>query len=478
MENATANNALLEAMACGLPVIAERVGGIPEYVNDRCARLVAPGDSQSAARAILELHRAHDLTFAMSQAARLRAEELDWTHVADQTRGVYESILNGKSGFDSNLIKVPRDVAACRSPSRLTVGPERRVRADSAKGELDCIRQIQMPSSTSQSPLFSVVIPTYGRLDLLRHALESVCAQRFQDFEVIVVDDGSTDDLSGLIQDFQHRVTFVRQENRGPGAARNRGAAEAKGEYLAFLDSDDLWFPWTLAEFAQLIQEHHWPAILGGRLIEFSDVAELSDIHQDTSQSRSYADYFASSNICASVGAGTVVVRREEFLKADGFRPGLVNAEDHDLMLRMGTVAGFVQVVTPVTVAWRRHADSLTANLQRTYEGSDYLVAQERRRAYPGGPERLRARHRILLRHLRATAVGCVRHGLKREAWKLYWETYRWNLALGRFRFLLGFPLIAVSTTAHRALVPRKGTRATGDTETDAQTRIRRRVET
>ena len=100
VENATATNALLEAMACGLPVIAERIGGIPEYVNENCASLVAHGDWDSAAREILQLSRSRDLQFAMGRAARRRAEELDWDRVAEQTRGVYESIGSGGIRFD------------------------------------------------------------------------------------------------------------------------------------------------------------------------------------------------------------------------------------------------------------------------------------------------------------------------------------------------------------------------------------------
>lgn len=98
VENATANNALLEAMACGLPVIAERIGGIPEYVNDRCAALVAPADSDAAARKILELYRSQEMSLAMSKAARERAEALDWVHVAEQTCRVYQAIERGSNG--------------------------------------------------------------------------------------------------------------------------------------------------------------------------------------------------------------------------------------------------------------------------------------------------------------------------------------------------------------------------------------------
>jgi cellulose synthase/poly-beta-1,6-N-acetylglucosamine synthase-like glycosyltransferase len=96
-------------------------------------------------------------------------------------------------------------------------------------------------------PLFSIVIPTFNRERLIAATLESVLAQTEGDFEVIVVDDGSTDGTEAALAPWRDRLTFVRQPNQGPGPARNLGAARAKGEYIAFLDSDDLWFPWTLA---------------------------------------------------------------------------------------------------------------------------------------------------------------------------------------------------------------------------------------
>ena len=89
VENATANNALLEAMSCGLPVVANRIGGISEYVTEACSRLLLSGDAAGISNAILEIYDSPELRSRMSIAARTRAEELDWSHVAEATEGVY-----------------------------------------------------------------------------------------------------------------------------------------------------------------------------------------------------------------------------------------------------------------------------------------------------------------------------------------------------------------------------------------------------
>jgi hypothetical protein len=292
--------------------------------------------------------------------------------------------------------------------------------------------------------LFSVIIPTFNRANLLREALESVERQEFQDIEIIVVDDGSTDNLSPVIDEFQDRVTFIRQDNAGPGPARNRGAQAARGDYLAFLDSDDLWFPWTIGTFAQLIKGHGSPAILSAHLIPFYDAPELAAVQKQPVQAESHPDYFASSSRGFFVGAGMAVIRRDEFLKTGGFRTGHVNAEDHDLILRMGTAPGFVQVLEPVTLAWRRHPGSATIDTQRTFEGVRYLVEQERAGAYPGGSTRARERREIICRHVRPVVIERGANGFRPQAWQLYRSTLGWHALQGRWRFLAGFPLKAV----------------------------------
>jgi hypothetical protein len=291
--------------------------------------------------------------------------------------------------------------------------------------------------------LFSIIIPTYNRAAYLRQTLESVFAQTFTDYEVVAVDDGSTDETLQVLRSYGQQVRFFRQENAGPGAARNLGMTQARGDYVAFLDSDDIWFPWTLAVFADLIFAHNSPTILAGHLVEFREMTELSAILEKPPRAEVFADYFTASRAGYFIGAGMSVLRREELLKSGGYTEQPINAEDHDLILRLGTAAGFIQVLEPATLGWRRHFAAATADDQRSFEGIRYLVEQERRGAYPGGDARSRQRREIITRHARPTSLACLWHGFRKEAWQLYRNTFRWHLHLTRWKYLLGFPLCA-----------------------------------
>jgi glycosyltransferase involved in cell wall biosynthesis len=104
------------------------------------------------------------------------------------------------------------------------------------------------------SPTFSVIVPVYNRAHLLERALSSVLDQSFQDFEIVVVDDGSHDDPQSVVEAIgDSRIRFVRQENQGGGAARNTGIAIARGRYIAFLDSDDRFLPHHLVTIKAML---------------------------------------------------------------------------------------------------------------------------------------------------------------------------------------------------------------------------------
>jgi glycosyltransferase involved in cell wall biosynthesis len=290
---------------------------------------------------------------------------------------------------------------------------------------------------------FSVIIPTYNRKDYLLECLETVFAQSYAPYEVIVVDDGSTDGTIESVEKFGRGVHVIQQANSGPGAARNRGASIARGDYLAFLDSDDLWLSWTLATFALMIQQHSNPALLAGKLVDFIDQCELSDIVFQQPVGTSYPDFFSSHAEGHFCGAGMIAVKRDIFQQTGGFAQDRLNAEDHDLALTLGTQDGFVQILNPATVCYRRHADSETTDLGKTFKGLQRLVTKEKTGQYPGGRERGLARKCIIATSVRAVVIGAAKAGKATDAAPLYFTTFWWNLRFGRVAYLAAVPIFA-----------------------------------
>ncbi len=106
------------------------------------------------------------------------------------------------------------------------------------------------------NPVISVIIPTYNRAHLVKDAIDSVLSQTYRDFEIIVVDDGSTDNTKEVLAPYRDKVKYIYQENQGLSAARNTGIRGARGEYIGFLDSDDLWLPPKLEKQVQILKEY------------------------------------------------------------------------------------------------------------------------------------------------------------------------------------------------------------------------------
>jgi glycosyltransferase involved in cell wall biosynthesis len=269
--------------------------------------------------------------------------------------------------------------------------------------------------------------------------LESVWRQTFTDYEVIVVDDGSTDGTAAWLSEVGATVQLISQQNSGPGAARNTGAVNAHGEYLAFLDSDDLWFPWTLETVAELVTKHDCPTLISAKLLPFKDPADLDCAKRSPTKAEVFTDYFASSDRDCFVGAGMTFVKRDKFLEVGGFTRREINLEDHDLVLRLGTATGFVRILEPPTLAWRRHDGSTVDQSLRSFAGCRHLIENEQNAVYPGGKTRSTARRKIITRHVRPWALTLARTGAWRPAWSLYNSTFVWNLTLNRWRFLVGF---------------------------------------
>ena len=296
---------------------------------------------------------------------------------------------------------------------------------------------------------FSVIIPTYNRRVLLRQALASVWAQTYANYEVIVVDDGSTDGTWDDLVAQGSRVRSVRQENAGPGAARNLGVQHAAGEYLAFLDSDDLWFPWTLATYARCLSENQNASLICGRGI-FFDSGPPSNSCSGPVECQFHSCLFnplGGQEFAFPTPA--VAFQRSAFLDLGGFR-NLFIAEDMDLWLRSGCLSGCIRVTSPVLCAERRHVTRTTSDLARTLEGLSFVLDEELAGIYPGGERFKRVREDRIARAFRSVSIACVRHQRWTDAWNLYCKTLRMNYRLKRWRYLAGFPLMVATRFVRR----------------------------
>jgi glycosyltransferase involved in cell wall biosynthesis len=299
-------------------------------------------------------------------------------------------------------------------------------------------------------PIFSIIIPTYNRLPYLKKTLNSILEQSFTDYEIIVVDDGSTDETVNYLRELGGCVELLRQDNRGPGAARNLGVEHARGEYVAFLDSDDLWFPWTLKTYAAIIERTGSPAFISGNHFRFTDEASIEKVIETPLGFNLFRDYLASGDEWRWWGVSSFIIKTELVKRCGGFTENNINCEDADIALKLGEAPLFVQITFPYTFAYREHLSNVTKNFTKTLNGAWLEVNSERSSSYPGGPARSHERWRILTRHVRPVTIECLKTGRKKEAWKLYCATFHWHLALGRWKYLIAFPILMLAAFRSR----------------------------
>ena len=298
-------------------------------------------------------------------------------------------------------------------------------------------------------PRFSVIIPTYNRAHVLRDAVDSVLAQSLSDYEILVVDDGSTDDTASLLAQYGGRIRFVYQENAGPAAARNRGLEMARGRFIAFLDSDDAWAPWTIETFARAVEQFDSPALVAGRGASWTSRPQ---VQREAFQCRSSENFLAASGArSAFFGMPGLAIRADVLRTAGGFRQRLRAAEDQDLCLRLGDAVGFVQIDFPIVFFQRTDLEHLSGHVGHAVDAVNVVIEGERQGSYPGGTELARTRRAMICALARRTAVMCSRAGEAAAALHIYRRCFTWHLALQRWRFLLGFPLLIARAAMRRA---------------------------
>lgn len=295
-------------------------------------------------------------------------------------------------------------------------------------------------------PAFSIVIASFDAATWLPSALASVFAQHHQDYEVIVVDDGSTDDTQQVLARYATRIQVVTQRNAGVSAARNAGVERATGQYVVFLDADDRLFPWTLHHYADAITKHGAPTLLMGAPALFGDDTELERLGDETPQTDRWGDYLEAIHTDYRITIATAI-RREALLACGGFA-ATATAEDHDLFLRLGIAPGFVYLRAPAMYAYRQHRGGVSNDAQQATTGIRFLMAEEAAGRYPGGRARAPQRRRLLARLVRHATRRCITLGAYRQAADLYRHGFvllgqtgygreYWRLPMGLMRHAL-----------------------------------------
>lgn len=223
-------------------------------------------------------------------------------------------------------------------------------------------------------PTISVIIPNFNNAAYVATAITSVLVQRAADLEIIVVDDGSTDDSGAVITHFGERVRYLRQANQGLAGARNCGIRAAQGEWIALLDADDQWLPSYLATMTELTKRRPDGAL-------YYCAAQCMDQHgqelprvvgapvgppETTYQALVRANFLIPS---------TILVRRQAVVDAGLFDPQLRACEDWDLWLRLGPQRRLIGTAACL-VRYRVHPTSLSANLAGMQQAAQAVIAK------------------------------------------------------------------------------------------------------
>jgi len=301
-----------------------------------------------------------------------------------------------------------------------------------------------MPTDPGQhDPYFSVVIAAYNCEAHVGETIESILRQDFASYEILVVDDGSTDGTAAVLAGFGDRVRVLRHEggtNRHLGATRNRGAAEARGRYLAFLDADDIWLPWTLRIYRDAIERHGQPSFIAGARTSFADgQSPYEGVEETPLRTRAYEDFFRSRPSEGHFLPSGVAMRTDAFRSVGGFWEERSSCSDIDLWMRAGVLPGFVRIDAPVIVNIRRAHESMSVNASRKADGLARVTRLEASGAYPGGRERRRDRRGTLADYLRRGSYYASETDL-RSAWRIYRLGLPLNVELGAWSYLLAFP--------------------------------------
>ncbi len=279
------------------------------------------------------------------------------------------------------------------------------------------IKKTTSSDRASNSPKISVIVPTYNRAYQLKETLCSVLTQTYQDFELIVVDDGSIDDTSKVVKEFPRVKHLTLKENYGVSIARNVGLASAKGKYICFLDSDDLW------DQKKLKIQFCWMEDNTDCQVCYTDEIWIRNgvrVNQMNIHRKYSGDIYLHCLPLCIVSPSSAMLRIGLFDEIGGFDESLPACEDYDLWLRISMKYEFELINESLVIKKGGHADQLS----KKYWGMDRFRVVALKKLLDSNSlegERLRLTRSELARKCSVLIKGFVKRGKKEE--ELHYRT-------------------------------------------------------
>lgn len=241
---------------------------------------------------------------------------------------------------------------------------------------------MQNSASNNAQPLVSIVVPAFNVSNYIGEALGSVFIQDFKDYEVIVVDDGSTDtaQLEKVLEPYRDRINYIRQDNRGIAAARNTALRAARGELIALLDSDDVWLEGKLTPQIEFMKSGGYDMVYADALL-FGDAPwpEGTTFMDRSPSNGEVTVYGLLDNQCTPV-VSTVLMRKDIVEQVGNFDEEDRNlTEDYDLWLRMARAGARIGYQKKVVAKYRYRSDSISASRIRLHEAALRVLQKTKR---------------------------------------------------------------------------------------------------
>jgi glycosyltransferase involved in cell wall biosynthesis len=314
---------ILQYAAAGLPIVTSPVGVNSEYVKDNITGFHASSNSQWVDR-ITELIKNAELRKQMGSASRTSVREYDIDIIGNNLFGLLDKFIAGK---------------------------------ESEIGERIAYSGFKTIKSTaSYNKTVSICIPTYNRKEYLRETIDSILAQTYKDFEIVIVDDGSTDGTEEMIRKLDFPITYYWQPNSGDAAARNKLIELARGKYVSFIDSDDLLMPDAIERMIKIMEAENGEVIVYGSYYRIDEQGNIYGRCKRRLYSGSITEHLFKTILVHACGS---MFPAKILRESPAFDKSLHICSDYDLWLRLSIKHRFIALPEP-TFKRRRHSTNLS----------------------------------------------------------------------------------------------------------------------